>query len=129
MLSVLELARLKKQFEEQYFPDTDPDHPRNFQYHKQGYAAQKTFQKQNFSENISENFLDDFPELVTLDSCNCVDTSVIQALYSLEITGIRQYQDYVAKALEDHTASIHKPIKKQSLAPFKRLQNLSRERS
>ena len=55
MLSVIELARLKKQFEEQYFPDTDPDYPRNFQYHKQGYAAQKTFQKQNFSENISEN--------------------------------------------------------------------------
>ena len=26
MLSAPELARLKKQFEEQYFPDTDPDH-------------------------------------------------------------------------------------------------------
>ena len=55
MLSVPELVRLKKQSEEQYFPDTDPDHPRNFRNHKQGYAAQKSFQKLNFSENISEN--------------------------------------------------------------------------
>ena len=74
-------------------------------------------------------FLDDFPELVTLDSHNCVDTSVAYALYSLENASIRQYQNYVAKALEDHTASIHEPIKKQSLALFKRLQNLSTERS
>ena len=55
MLSAPELARLKKQFEKQHFPDTDPDHPRNFQNHKQDYVAQKTFQKQNFNENISEN--------------------------------------------------------------------------
>ena len=55
MLSAPELARLKKQFQERYFPDTDPDYPRNFQNHKQGYAAQKTFQKQKFSEKISEN--------------------------------------------------------------------------
>ena len=75
-------------------------------------------------------FLDNFPELVTLESCNCVDTSsVVHAPYSLENTGIGQYQDYVAKALEDHIAFIHEPIKKQSLVPFKRLQNLSRERS
>lgn len=46
MLSVLELAKLKKQFEEQYFPDIDPNHPRNFQNCEQGFAAQKTFQKQ-----------------------------------------------------------------------------------
>ena len=126
MLSAPELARLKKQFEEQYFPDTDPDHPRNFQNHEQGYAAQKTFQKQVNSlvktfQRMGNPFLDDFPELATLDSHNCVDTSVVQALYSLENTGIiRQYQDYVAKVLEGHTASIHEPIKKQSLALFKR---------
>ena len=83
----------------------------------------KTFQR------MGNPFLDDFPELVTLDSRSCVDTSVVHALYSLENTGIRQYQNYVAKALEDHTASIYEPIKKQSLALFKRPQNLSRERS
>ena len=93
MLSAPELARLKKQFEEQYFPDTDPDHPRNFQNHEQGFAAQKTFQKQVNSlvktfQRMGNPFLDDFPELVTLDSRNCVDTSVALALYSLENTGI-----------------------------------------
>ena len=75
-------------------------------------------------------FLDDFLELVTLDSRNCADTSVLYPLYSLENICIRQYQkNYVTKALEDHTAPIHEPIKKQSLALFKRPQNLSRERS
>ena len=125
MLSAPELARLKKEFEEQYIPDTDPDHPRNFQNHEQGYAAQKTFQKQINSlvktfQKMGNPFLDDFPELVTLDSRNCIDTSVVHALYSLENTGIRQYQDYVTKVLEDHTASIHEPIKKQALALFKK---------
>ena len=36
-------------------------------------------------------FFDDFPELVTLDSHNCMDESVALALYTLEDTGIKQY--------------------------------------
>jgi len=67
-------------------------------------------------------FLDDFPELITLDSRNCVDESVAFSLYTLEDTGIKQYQDFVTKVLEDHTVSIHKPIKRNSLALFKRPQ-------
>lgn len=70
---------------------------------------------------MSIPFLDDFPELVILDNCNCVDASVALSLYSLENTGIRQYQDYVVKVLEGHTVSIHELIKKNSLALFKRL--------
>ena len=125
MLSVPELARLKKQFEEQYLLNTDPDHPRNFQNHEQGFAAQKTFQKQvntlvKTFQRMGNPFLDEFPELVTLDSRNCVDASVALALYSLKNIGIRQYQDYVVKVLEGHTVSIHEPIKKNFLALFKR---------
>lgn len=125
MLSAPELARLKKQFEEQYFLDTDPDHSRNFQNHEQGFAAQKPFQKQvnNLVKTIhrmGNPFLDDFAELVTLDSRNCVDASVALALYSLENIGIRQYGDYVANITEGHTNSIHEPTKKNSLALFKR---------
>ena len=67
-------------------------------------------------------FLDDFLELVTLDSRNCVDESVALAMYTLENTGIKQYQDYVTKVLEDRTVSIHEPIKRNSLALFKRPQ-------
>ena len=34
-------------------------------------------------------FVDDFPELVTLDSRNCVDASVVVALRTLGETGIK----------------------------------------
>ena len=46
MLSGPELVRLQKQFEEEYFPDDDPDNPRLFKNHEQGLATQKAFQKQ-----------------------------------------------------------------------------------
>ena len=94
MLSGPELARLQKQFEEQYMYGADPEHPRNFQNHEQGLSAQKTFQKQvnslfnTFINKIGNPFLDDFRELVTLDNRNCVDDSVTAALRALEDTGI-----------------------------------------
>ena len=46
MLSGPELVRLQKLFEEEYFPDDDPENPRLFQNHEQGLATQKAFQKQ-----------------------------------------------------------------------------------
>ena len=46
MLSGPELVRLQKQFEEEYFPDDDPENPGYFQNHEQGLATQKAFQKQ-----------------------------------------------------------------------------------
>ena len=102
MLSGQELARLQKQFEEQYMYDADPEHPRNFQNHEQGFSAQKTFQKQvnslfNTFIKMGNPFLDDFPELVKLDNCNCVDDSVTVALRALEDTGTTQYNDFVKK--------------------------------
>ena len=77
-------------------------------------------------------FLDELPELVTLDSCNCVDASVALSLHSLKNTGIRQYQDHVVKVLERHTVSIHEPIQKILLHFSRDLtlrQHLNRERS
>ena len=127
MLSGPELARLQRQFEEEYLPETNPDNPRNFQNYEQGGAAQKTFQKQVNSlfktmERMGNPFLDDCEELVTLDSRNCADESVRLALYNLEDTGIKQYQDFVTNVLENCTTSIHEPIKRYSLALFKRPQ-------
>ena len=125
MLSGPELARLQRQFEEEYLPETDPDNPRNFQNHEQGCAAQKTFQKQVNSlfktmERMGNPFLDECQELVALDSRNCADESVKLALYNLEDTGIKQYQVFVMNVLENCTTSIHEPITKNSLALFKR---------
>ncbi len=41
-----ELARLLKQFEVEYQQIDDPEDPRNFQNHQNGYAMQECFQKQ-----------------------------------------------------------------------------------
>ena len=127
MLSGPELARLQKQFEEQYLSGVDPEHPRNLQNHEQGITAQKTFQKQvnslfNTFIKMSNPFLDDFPELVMLDSHNCVDNSVVIALRALEDIGVTQYHDFVKRVIEDRSVLIHQPIKKNSLALFKRPQ-------
>lgn len=51
-----------------------------------------------------------------------MDESVAIALCTLEDTGTKQYQDFVTNILVDCTASIHEPIKKNSLALFKRPQ-------
>ena len=67
-------------------------------------------------------FLDNFPELVTLDNRNCVDVSVVKALYTLEDTGVKQYKEFVESVLKDCTRSIRSPIKQNSLALFKRPQ-------
>ena len=50
---------------------------------------------------MKKNFLDDFPELVSLDNRTCADESVITSLYALEETGRKQYQNYVKCVLED----------------------------
>ena len=124
MLSGPEMARLQKEFENEYLPYADSDHPRNFQNHEQGFSAQITFQKQvnNLIETIRKMgnpFSDDFPELVKLDNCNCVHESVVNDLCTLEEIGTKLYQAYVKEVLEDHSVSIHEPIKRNSLALFK----------
>ena len=73
-------------------------------------------------QKIGNPFLDDFPELIKLDSHNYVDKSVVIALYALEERGTEQYQDFVKNVHEDCTQPIHHPIKKKSHALFKRPQ-------
>ena len=46
-------------------------------------------------------FLDDFPELVTFDSCNCADESVVAAVCTLDDTGKKQYQDCDKNVLDE----------------------------
>jgi len=50
-------------------------------------------------KKMGNPFSDDFPELVKLDSRNCVDESVAHDLFVLEETGIKQYEAYVRKSL------------------------------
>lgn len=126
MLSGPELARLVKEFEEEYLED-DSEDPKSFQHHEQGLSTQRTFQRHvtSLTETIRQMgnpFLDDFQDLVALDSRNCTDKSVIQTIQTWENTGKKQYQEYVKKVLEERTHSIHDPIKRNSMALFRKPQ-------
>ena len=92
-----EMARLQREFVDMYLLDADSDHPRSFRNHEQGFSTQKRLQKQVNSlietiEKMDNPFSDDCPELVKLDSRNCVDESIAKDLFILEETGIKQYQ-------------------------------------
>ena len=124
ILSGPELARLMKQFESQYVPDEDPENPHNFQNHEQGLITQKTFQRQvstlaDTFRRMGNPFLDDFPDLVTLDSRKCVHACVVDSVRNLEVIGKRQYQDFVTKVIVERTQSIHTSIKRNLLPLFK----------
>ena len=67
-------------------------------------------------------FKDDFPELVKLDSRDCMETEVSKTVTSLEDMGKRQYSTYLKAVIVDHTKSIHDPIKKNNLPLFRRPQ-------
>ena len=126
MLSEPELSRLRKQFESGYFSDNDPDNSQNFLNHEQGLSTQKTFQRQVTSlcsiiRKMGNPFLAEFSDLVSLDSRDCADQSVIAALYMLEDTGKGQYSNFVKEVLEERKRSIHEPIKLNKPALFRKL--------
>lgn len=124
MLSGPELSRMIKEFEDQFLSSNDPDNPKNYQNHETGRAAQVTFHRQvnNLCDVIRRTgnpFLDDFPELVTLDSRDCAEPSVVESVQKLDEIGQKQYQCYVTNVIENRSKSIHEPIKKNKLPLFR----------
>lgn len=124
MLSGPELVRLMKQFESQYVPDEDPENPHNFQIHGQGLSAQINFQRHvcalaDTIRRMGNPFLDDLPDLVTLDSRKCAHNSVVDSVRNMENIGKRQYEDFVTKVIIERTQSIHTSIKRNLLSLFK----------
>ena len=89
MLSGPETTRLLHQFEEQYLgPDSEEFQDRL--NHEMGLSAQKTFKKQvnnlvDVIRTMGNPFLDDFP--LTLDSRDCMDDAVAEAVVNLEQLG------------------------------------------
>ena len=125
MLSGPELSRLQKQFEREFFSDDDPGNRQNFRNHEQGVSTQKMFHRQvgslcNTIRNVGNPFLADISDLVSLDTGDCANESVIVALRCLEDTGKRQYRTFVKDVLEERTRSIHDPIKRNNLALFRK---------
>ena len=103
MLSGPELVRLMKQFESQYVPDEDPENPHNFQNHEE-LITQKTFQRQvsalaDTLRKMGNPFLDDFPDLVTLDSRKCVKNCVVDSVRNLMILGKDSIKILLPKSL------------------------------
>ena len=121
MLSGSELSRIIHEFKEQFLSGQDPDNPKNFQNHEAGGAAQKTaFQGQvrNLCDVVSRTtgtdpFLDDFSELVNLDSRDCADTSVAESVKTLDKLGKEQFQNYVKDVIKDRSRSIHNPAEEE----------------
>lgn len=124
MVAGPEMARLLKEFENDFLPDDDIDSNKHL-HHEQGLSTQKTFQKQvnSLRETITQMgnpFCDNIPELVALDTRDCADISVINTVRSIEEVGYNLYKKYVKDVLEDKTTPIQDPIKRNSLALFKR---------
>lgn len=68
---------------------------------------------------MSNPFLDDGTELLTLDTRNVVDESVVNTIRTIEGVGKIQFDNYYKAVITDRTKSIHEPIKKNSLALFR----------
>ena len=66
---------------------------------------------------IGNPFLDDFSELVTINSRNCADVSVIETIKKLAEIGKDKYTKYVNEVIKNRTRSIQDPITKNNL-PF-----------
>ena len=132
MLSGPETTRLLHQFEGQYLEDSDERGGRL--NHEMGLSAQKTFKQQvnklvDVMRKMGNPFLDDFPELVTLDSRDCADDDVAKAVKNLDTLGQTQYREYVKTVIEDRTISIHNTIKRNNIPLYKKrpLRNKSKQ--
>ena len=51
-------------------------------------------------KRIGNPFLDDFAKLVSLDSRDCADASVVESVHKLDSVGQAQYQSYVPDVIE-----------------------------
>ena len=65
-------------------------------------------------------FLDDTPQLLSLDKHHVIDNSVAHTIRSIETLGKIRFTEYGKAVILDRTKSILDPIEEKSLALFKR---------
>ena len=99
-------------------------HVSNLHHHSQTDNQNRNFQKnvENLVATISEMgnpFIDNFPDLIRLDTRDCVPKKSVQNLRNLEEKGKSQCADYIHKVLVTRESSITEPIKKNNLQIFK----------
>ena len=120
LLAGPEQARLIQELEEQFVIEKEGE---GF-HHDEGLSTQKTFQLHVLSlveviNDMGNPFLDQSEDLLTLDTGNVLDESVVDTVRKIEDLGKEQFESYYKSVLIDHTRSIHQPIKKNSLSLFK----------
>ncbi|XP_032225612.2 uncharacterized protein LOC5501401 [Nematostella vectensis] len=65
-------------------------------------------------------FLDNFPELVTLDSRDCMDNEVAETIVNLDALGKSQYSSFLKDVIKDRTVAIGKSLKQNKLPLFRK---------
>ena len=120
MIAGPEQARLLKEFEQEYMSEE----VKKQQHHEEGLSTQKIFKGQALTlvttiSGMSNPFLDNTPELLTLDTRNVIDGSVVNTVRTVESVGRDQYNNYNKTVIVDRTHSIHEPIKHNSLPLFR----------
>ncbi|EDO30603.1 predicted protein [Nematostella vectensis] len=124
MLSGPETTRLLQQFEGQYLDDTDSE-TGDRTNHETGLSSQKTFKIQvnnliDVIRKMGNPFLDNFPELVTLDSRDCMDNEVAETIVNLDALGKSQYSSFLKDVIKDRTVTIGKSLKHNKLPLFRK---------
>ena len=124
MLSGQELARLLKEFQDQYVADDASDSPRKYLHHEQGLATQRNFpthvnRLSTTIEKIGNPFTDAFPELVNIHSRDCAIDAVAASIRSIQETGKRQYKKCFQERLEKSVVSVDQKIAKNGLPLFR----------
>ena len=109
------------EFEAQYLPEVSE----KYSHHEEGLSAQRTFKRQVLAlvetfEDMGNPFLDDTPELLSLDKRHVIDESVAHSIRSIEALGKEKFREYEKAVILDRTKSIYDPIARNSLALFKR---------
>ena len=121
MLAGPEQARLLTEFEAQYSSEVSE----NYSHHEEGLSAQRTFKQQVLAlvetiEDMGNPFLDDTPELLSLDKRHVIDESVADSIRSIQALGKEKFREQQKFVILDRTKSIYDPIERNSLAIFKR---------
>lgn len=114
-----ELARDVSQHEDQGTREDD------FRHHEQMRGVQKTFQSQVMAvcstiEELGNPFTDQTVDLFVLDTRDVMDTKVIETVRAVGQLGKEQYQQFVAKRLQERTTPLFDTIQKNKLPLFNR---------
>ena len=120
MIAGPELANVVDEFEEM----NNLSEESAYHSHEQRHATQEKFHKQVNNmyiaiKSMGNPFLNTAKELVVLDTHDCMDEQVVEALYRMEQLGREQYSNYVSDVLLRCEILIHRPIKRNNLSLFK----------